>query len=154
MTTPEVTGPRLPWGAADPYRYYERRRQDGDVVWDDAVGAWLVLGYSSARQILGRAGWTSDPVANPGAPAVTRATDPDILRRNMLFTDGVDHDRLRHSVRDVFTRSFINGLKEGVETIAAQTIDLLSARVDFDFMAEVALPMPIAVDGGMARLGC
>jgi cytochrome P450 len=145
MTIPEVTGARLPWDATDPYPFFEERRQRGDVVWDAPVGAWLVLGYHPARQILGGAGWTSDPLANPNAPAAARGTDPDLLRRNMLLTDGVDHERLRHSVRDVFTRSFISGLKEGVETIAAQTIDPLPARIDFDFMAEIALPLPIAV---------
>jgi hypothetical protein len=44
MTTRETAPPRLPWGAADPFHYYERRRIDGDVVWDDAAGAWLILG--------------------------------------------------------------------------------------------------------------
>jgi cytochrome P450 len=145
MTTPEVTGARLPWDAADPYAYYERRRREGGVVWDATIASWLVLGYQPARQILGGSGWTSDPLANPNAPAAIRAADPDILRRNMLLTDGVDHQRLRHSVRDVFTRSFIGGLEEGIETIAAQTIEFLPARADFDFMAEVALPLPIAV---------
>src|ERR1700761_9023165 len=145
MTTPEVTGTRLPWDPADPYVYYERRREEGDVVWDDTLGAWLVLGYRPAQQILGGEGWTSDPLANPNAPASARATDPDILRRNMLLTDGADHRRLRHSVRDVFTRSFIAGLEDGIEFIAAQTIDRLPAQSEFDFMAQIALPFPIAV---------
>jgi cytochrome P450 len=146
MTTPDIQATaRLPWDAADPYPYYERRRRDGDVVWDDIAAAWLILSYRSARQILGGPGWTSSPLANPNAPAAVRATDPDMLRRNMLFADGMDHIRLRHSVRDVFTRSFVTGLEQGVETIASQTIDCLLGGVEFDFMAEIALPLPIAV---------
>ncbi len=146
MTTPDIQATaRLPWNAADPYPYYERRRREGDVVWDDTISAWLVLGYRPARQILGGAGWTSDPLANPNTPAAVRAVDRDMLRHNMLFADGTDHTRLRHSVRDVFTRSFITGLEEGVETIASQTIDGLLGGVEFDFMAEIALPLPIAV---------
>lgn len=146
MTTPDAQATqRLPWDAADPYPYYERRRRDGDVVWDDSAAAWLILGYHPARQILGGMGWTSDPLSNPNAPLSTLAADPDILRRNMLLTDGVNHDRLRGSVRDVFTRSFISGLKEGIDAIAAQTIDIVPAGADFDFMAEIAWPLPIAV---------
>jgi cytochrome P450 len=57
----------------------------------------------------------------------------------MLFAAGTDHKRLRHSVRDVFTRSFISGLEEGVEIIASQTIDHLPAGVEFDFLAEGVL---------------
>ncbi|GAB1812193.1 cytochrome P450 [Mycobacterium sp. MUNTM1] len=146
MTTPDAQiKPRLPWDAADPYRYYERRRLEGDVVWDDTAAAWLILGYHPARQILGGAGWSSDPLANPNAPVGARESVRDILRRNMLMTDGDAHSRLRGAVRDVFTRSFIAGLREGVDAIAAQTIGLVPARVDFDFMLEVALPVPIAI---------
>jgi len=76
---------------------------------------------------------------------IRRSADPDMLRRNILFTDDAHHRRLRHSVRDVFTRSFLDGLTEGIEAIAAETIDTLPAGVDFDFMNEIALPLPIAV---------
>lgn len=145
MTTRDIAAGRLPWDAADPYSFYERRRHEGDIVWDDEIGAWLVLGYHPAQEILGQPGWTSNPLANPNAPRVVRAMDPDILRRNMLTTDGGDHDRLRGAVRDVFTRTFIAGLTEGIEEIASATIDPIAAGVEFDFMTEVALPMPIAV---------
>ena len=67
------------------------------------------------------------------------------MRRNILFTDGADHLRLRGAVRDVFTRSFIAGLREGIDTIAADTIDSIPAGVEFDFMTDIALPLPIAV---------
>src|SRR5882757_9678268 len=123
MTTRDVTAGRLPWDAADPYPFYEQRRRKGNVVWDDDTGAWLILGYHPAQQILGEPGWTSDPLANPNAPRTVRAMGSDILRRNILTTDGGDHHRLRGAVRDVFTRTFITGLAEGVETIAAEATD-------------------------------
>jgi cytochrome P450 len=115
------------------------------VVWNETAGAWLVLGYHFARQILAGPGWTSNPVANPNTPTALRATNPDILRRNILFTDGPDHQRLRSAVRDVFTRNFIAGLRDGIATIAADTVDSIPTDVEFDFMTDVALPLPIAV---------
>lgn len=146
MTTPDTqAAARLPWDAADPYPFYEARRCQGDVVWDDTAAAWLVLGYQPARDILAGPGWTSDPRANPNAPAILPATDPDTLRHNILFTAGADHLRLRGAVRDVFTRSFIAGLREGVDAIAADTINHIPAGVEFDFMTDIALPLPIAV---------
>ena len=61
MSTRNTTqAPRLPWNPADPYPFYERRRRDGDIVWDDTAQAWLVLGYHAARQVLGEPGWTSE----------------------------------------------------------------------------------------------
>jgi cytochrome P450 len=62
------------------------------------------------QQIFGESGWTSSPLANPNTRGAFGAVDRDILRSNILFTDGVDHQRLRDSVRDVFTHSFIAGL--------------------------------------------
>ncbi|GAB1814364.1 cytochrome P450 [Mycobacterium sp. MUNTM1] len=146
MTTPDVrAGVRLPWDPADPYPFYEACRRGGDVVWDNTAATWLILGYHPARQILAGPGWTSNPLANPNTPSAVRAADPDILRRNMLFTDGADHQRLRGAVRDFFTRTFIAGLRDGIATLAADTIDSIPAGAEFDFMADIALPLPIAV---------
>lgn len=143
MTAPETA--RLPWDAADPYPYYERRRREGDVVWDDATRSWLVLGYHAAQQVLGSPGWTSDVAKNPTAAPFLRVTDPELLHRNMLTTDGANHQRLRGAVRDVFTRSFIAGLQDGIDAIVAATVDTIPTGATFDFMADVALPLPIAV---------
>lgn len=146
MTTPDVeSGVRLPWGAVDPHSFYEVCRRQGDVVWNDTAAAWLILGYHPARQILAGPGWTSNPLANPNTPAALRAADPDTLRCNMFFTDGADHQRLRGAVRDFFTRNSIAGLRDGIATIATDTIDSISTGIEFDFMADIALPLPIAV---------
>jgi cytochrome P450 len=138
MTTRETAAPRLPWDAGDPYPYYERHRAKGDIVWDDTAGAWLILGYHIAKSVLAGDGWTSVPPPNP-------AFDPDLMRHNMLTTDGANHHRLREGVRDVFSRSFVTGLDEGVEAVAAQTIDGIPAHTEFDFMAEIASPLPLTV---------
>jgi cytochrome P450 len=146
MTTPSTAAPRLPWTAEDPYPFYERRRRDGDVVWDETAQGWLILGYHSARQVLGGSGWTSDPLANPNIVA-TDFFDPKMAKRSMLLADGDAHTRLRGSVRDVFTPSFIAGLRPGIEAIAEAVIDHPQPAAVFDFMADIALPLPIAVIG-------
>ncbi|MDT5357554.1 MAG: hypothetical protein QOJ56_6086, partial [Mycobacterium sp.] len=147
MITPSTTAPRLPWDPADPYPFYEQRRRDGDVVWDETAQAWLILGYDAAREILGGSGWTSNPLANPNARAALDFMGSDLVDRSMLFADGANHERLRGSVRDVFTRSFITGLTAGVEAISTAVIDHPSTATAFDFMADIALPLPIAVAG-------
>jgi cytochrome P450 len=147
MTTPSTAAPHLPWNPANPYPFYETRRRSGDVVWDESAQAWLVLGYDAARQVLGGSGWTSDPLANPNARPAFDTLGPDLANRSMLFTDGAGHTRLRGSVRDVFTRSFITGLTTGIEAIAASVIDHPPTATTFDFMAEIAQPLPIAVVG-------
>ncbi len=145
MTIRETAAPRLPWDAADPYPYYERHRRNGNLVWDEAAGAWLVLGYDIAKSVLAGEGWTSVPPAN-------LAMAPDLFQHSMLTADGVNHQRLRGAVSDVFTRSFVAGLEAGIESIATQTIDPIPVGIEFDFMAEIALPLPIAVASAWLNL--
>jgi cytochrome P450 len=146
MSTPKTAAaPRLPWDPADPYPFYELRRRDGDVVWENTTEAWLVLGYHAARQVLGEPGWTSDPRANPTARTAIESMGSEMTDRSMLLTDGANHRRLRDSVRDVFTPSFIAGLTDGVQTIAEGVIDYPTAGTPFDFMTEIAMPLPLTV---------
>lgn len=152
MTTPEVTTPRLPWDAADPYPFYEARRRDGDVVWDDTAAGWLVLGYHAAREVLAGPHWVSDPRANLATTGALEFLSPQLVEASMLFTDGLPHVRLRGAVRDVFTRSFITGLTEGVESICADAVAAVATDEDFDVMSQIALPLPIAVIGAWLGL--
>jgi cytochrome P450 len=136
---------RLPWDPADPYPFYEQRRTEGEVVWDEPAQAWLVLGYHAARQVLGEPGWTSDPRRSVVTRDAISVLGSDMVDRSMLLSDGATHRRLRGAVRDVFTPSFINGLVEGVEAIAQAVIDYPTAGEPFDFVAEIGLPLPLAV---------
>jgi cytochrome P450 len=145
VSSPDLAAPRLPWDAADPYPYYEARRRAGDVVWDDAAQAWLVLGYEAARTVLGGSEWTSDPTANPTVRAALDPVGRELSRRSMLVTDGATHQRLRGSVRDVFTRTFVKGLTAGVEAIATAVVDEPASDIEFDFMKRIALPLPVGV---------
>jgi len=147
MTTPSTAVPRLPWDAADPFPFYERRRRDGDVVWDEAAQAWLILGYHAAQQVLSGSGWTHDPLASPNALTVRDSISPELFRQSMLVNDGAAHQRLRGAVRDVFSPAFITGLSAGVDAIAEATIDRLPTGETVDFVSEIALPLPLAVIG-------
>lgn len=148
MTTANPIAPRIPWDSRDPYQYYENLRSRGDVVWDENAGTWLVLGYQAAREVLGGSGWSSDPLASPQM----RAAAPEYLDmsnfgRNMLFADAPDHTELRGAVRDVFTPGFIAGLRQGVQSITSHVVEYPLAGEPFDFMADIALPLPIAIIG-------
>lgn len=147
MTIPSAATPRLPREAADPYPFYERHRNGSDVVWNSTAQSWLVFGYRTAQQVLGGSGWSIDPRANPYARNGVDDAGSALVERSMLFTDGDEHLRLRGSVRDVFTPSFIEGLTEGVQSIAAAIIDHPPTGTVFDFMTAICLSLPLAVIG-------
>lgn len=140
MSSRGIAPPRLPWDAVDPYPFYARRRRDGDVVWDETAQAWLVLGYHKAQQILSRSGWTVDPLGK-----MRDAVSPELFDQSMLNSAGAAHRRLRAATRDVFAPSFVTGLSEGVDAIAGDLIGRLPSSTEFDFMSEVAQPLPLAV---------
>lgn len=147
MTIPNLATPRLPWDAADPYPFYAARREFGDVVWDETAQAWLILGYHAARDVLTGEHWTSDPRANPTAADAGALLNSVIVEASMLFADGSAHDRLRGAVRDVFGRRFIDGLREGIEMICRETVSGIPPGQTLDAMADIALPLPVAVIG-------
>lgn len=152
MTIPDLAQARLPWDAADPYPFYDARRRDGDVVWDDTARAWLVLGYRQVREVLAGQHWTSDPRANLATAGAAEFFNSTFVEASMLFTDGSAHGRLRGAVRDVFGKTFINRLTEGIESICHETISTIPADRPFDAMAQIALPLPIAVIGAWLGL--
>lgn len=147
MTTPSIAAPRLPWDPANPFPFYARRRREGDVVWDETARTWLVLGHHAAQQVLSGSGWTNDPLANAKARPTLKSIAADVIKRSILFTEGADHLRLRRAVHDVFTPTFISGLTTGVEAIAAAVIGHPLTGRAFDFMTDIALPLPLAVVG-------
>lgn len=147
MTVPAATRISLPWDAADPYAFYARKCVEGPVVWDGNAHAWLILSYPVAQRILAdNHGWTSNPLANPAAAATLGSLGGEgVFSRSMLSTDGATHQRLRGCVRDVFTRNFISGLNTGVQAISTELGAGLPTATEFDFMADFALPFPLAV---------
>lgn len=147
MTSADVAAPRLPWKAEDPYTFYRESRRHGEVLWDETAQAWLVLSYGTAREVLSGDGWISDPLANPGNRASIDSISRQFTGRSMLFADGSAHRRLRGSVRDVFARSFIENLTAGVESVVNSVVEHPGTGSRLDLMAEVALPVPLAVVG-------
>ena len=152
MTTPDLAHARLPWNAANPYPFYETCRRQGEVVWDDAAQGWLVLGYHPARAVLAGPHWISDPRANRATGNARQLLNAQTIEASMLFTDGHAHSRLRGAVRDVFTRSFIAGLRDGIESICSDAVCAVPSDDEFDVMSQIALPLPIAVIGAWLGL--
>jgi len=150
MTTSDLAAPQLPWEAADPFPFYEQRRQHGTIVWDDSANAWLALGYHAARTVLSGQHWTSDPRTT--ANGLTGVFNSVFVEASMLFTDGTVHRRLRDAVRDVFSRNFITGLDAGIDAICQSVLDAVDPGEPVDVMSQIALPLPIAVIGAWLGL--
>ncbi|GAB19245.1 putative cytochrome P450 [Gordonia effusa NBRC 100432] len=117
------------------------------VRFDDVNRAWIISGYHEARAVLTGTGWSSDPLAsqaNRDAAAEIGLTESP-LAQTMLLLDGPEHTRVRNSLRDVFTPSYIAQLRPAIESIAGDIVDSVPADEPFDFMTQLAQPFPVTV---------
>ena len=80
----------------------------------------------------------------------------EMSQHNMLMADPPDHTRLRRLVSRSFSPRQVERLRPAVHALVAELLDTMADSGDVDFMAEFALPLPMAVIGelvGDARGG-
>ncbi|MGA2969097.1 MAG: cytochrome P450 [Acidimicrobiales bacterium] len=73
-------------------------------------------------------------------------------RRTMMEMDSPEHTRLRRLVSRPFAPKSINGYEESVRELAAQVLDALRGRTEFDFVATVARELPMRMLGRLLGL--
>src|SRR5690242_14249163 len=85
----------------DPYPVYEEIRSVGNVVWNPAVNAWMIVGYDEAMPVM----------ASNGDRFATMNGDPEVIfwfeAPNMITVDGSYHRRLRGALAPQFTKTAI-----------------------------------------------
>ncbi|MGI8334208.1 cytochrome P450 [Actinomadura scrupuli] len=132
----------------DPYDGYRRLRElapalltgDGTLVLTrfedcDAALRHRALGKSDRLLELGLA---VAPAERPGSVV-------DLLRHSMLFANPPDHTRLRRLVSSAFTSRHVEALRDAVTARTGALLEALAAEPGADFMAAVALPLPVNV---------
>lgn len=120
-----------------PYALYRELRESGEVLWDEWMRTWLVLGYDEIT-------WLSRDDRLSGAridafyeqlPAATRAGMAPLrkaLSDMMLFNEPPRHTRLRQLIRPGLTPRFIRNLRPVIEDVVEGLLDraLLTGRMD------------------------
>jgi cytochrome P450 len=146
-----VTAHLDPFGAVAPgHRHdtYQALAQDTPVrriATPSGNPAWLVTGYSEARQAL-----TDPRLAKAPSPAteLTRRLVPELspaLTTHMLQFDPPVHTRLRRLVGGVFTRHRVAGLAPRIQQIADELLDAVGDADEIDLIPAYALPLPMTV---------
>ncbi|MFC9859335.1 MULTISPECIES: cytochrome P450 [unclassified Streptomyces] len=112
----------------------------------DGSPGWLVSRYPDVRQVLtdtrfGRAElYAADGPALSDAPGLVN--NPDLI----FNQDGLDHLRLRRTLRRAFTPRAVARWRPWIAAIVEQLLDELDrGQRPVDIVAEFALPLPVAV---------
>ena len=161
--TPAAAHTAPGFGAAflhDPYPVYRELREAGPVLWRDDVfqGAWLLTRHADVELALRDPRFSSQRTGGwvkriPGVDASLQGRRAqaalDAFQRlfgsAMVFLDGADHQRVRRAMAAAFHPTQIRTLRSEVERLTEALLAPLDARAGFDFIAEVARPLPSRV---------
>lgn len=137
-----------PQGHANPYPLYRRLLRSTPLLRSGIDGAWYAFRYTDCRKLL------LDPACSvrPGGEhSKDRSAQPaehgGRLSDSMVMHDPPEHTRLRRLVSWAFTPSKVHELRSRVIELVDAALDSINGRVEVDFMAEVAYPLPAAVIG-------
>ena len=114
----------------DPYAFYDRIREVGNVVWNDTLQGWVIVGFDEAVEVL------TDPerfLILSGDPQMTFWFEAP----NMITTDGPIHRRLRGALSPLFTRSAVAKWEQRVAEVVGDLLEpLVHGRDSFDLISE------------------
>jgi cytochrome P450 len=139
-------------GAAGPYAGYEKLRSESPVLVGSS-GTVVLTGWNECAQALRdpRLGKVDESLGfrlNAISPELQQAALAR-LRQTMLFRNPPDHSRLRRLVSDVFTPRHVVELEASIAAAVDVLIDQMEEKGDCDIVADLALPLPVAVIGDL-----
>jgi cytochrome P450 len=143
--------------AADPYPVYAHLRETTPVFHDPAFGMTFLTRHRDILAVLtdkrfGRArpGEARPDEARPDE-ATTDLSQRNLpyydryVRRNLLETEGEPHRRLRRQLAAGLNPKRVSELALAVRDIADELVNKLETGTGFDFIAELAEPLPVIV---------
>jgi cytochrome P450 len=139
---------------SDPYPVYAELRSRFPIFWSETWNSWIVSRYEDVRSTL----TDNENLSNECRQEQLFATwSPEkrerltrlrhyFSQRDVIGSDPPDHNRIRKLVARAFTPRTIARLEPRIRALANQMIsDTLGRGSAFDFVAEVAHPLPVIV---------
>jgi cytochrome P450 len=135
---------------ADPYAVFGALRERDPVHWSDEVDAWVLTRFADVRAVLHDPRFSSRVLDAADADADTRTSRVlagayTFVNNSLVFSDPPAHTRLRRLVGQAFVPGAVEGLAGVIEHHTHRLLD--AAGTDFDVVADLAEPLPIAVLG-------
>jgi cytochrome P450 len=137
---------------ANPYPFFARLRAEAPVhriILGDKRPAWLVTRYDDVTTVL-----KDDRFVKDKRSALSReqfATQPWIpsmfkpIEYNMLDLDPPDHTRLRALVHHAFSPRLVDNMRERIQRLTNELLDVVQDRGRMDLIRDYALPLPSTI---------
>lgn len=135
----------------DPYPIYARLRDEHPVAWSQVWQSWVVSRYDDvAASLRDTTSLSNEDRQSLLFADMTEAQRMVVARlrhyyaqKDVIGSDGADHTRMRALVQKAFTPRTIAGLEPRIRALAQELIGGALAAGTFDFVAEVAHPLPV-----------
>jgi hypothetical protein len=136
----------------NPYPTHGVLRDAGPIHRSDVFfgGAWLLTRYEDVEAMLRdprfsarrTGGWVMH--SGEGARGELKGFQ-QLFSRAMLFLDAPDHPRIRRVLHAGFRPDALRDLRPHIEALVDELLDGVDARRGFDFMQQLARPLPARV---------
>jgi cytochrome P450 len=122
--------PYSPRVDADPFPLYKTLRDEHPCFWSDDARMWVLSRYADIMRAL--ADWRTYSSASGNLLDEL----PNRAGNTLGSTDPPRHDRLRALIQHAFMKRNLESVGPAVETYAAECLDALADRPQFDFVAD------------------
>lgn len=136
---------------SNPFPVYARLREEAPVAWSEQWQAWVVSRYEHVEPSLK----DKENLSNENRQALLFSGLPHqqqedlsqlrhyFAQKDVIGSDPPDHTRMRSLVQKAFTPRMIANLKPRIEALADELVGAAAAKGEFDFVDEIAHPLPI-----------
>jgi cytochrome P450 len=135
-----------PGNRADPYPVYDQIRERGPLL---LPGANLTVfsSYADCDDVLRHPSSASDRLKSTIAQRqiAEGAEARPLGAPGFLFLDPPDHTRLRKLVSKAFVPKVVKALEPDITALVDSLLDDVAERGEFDVIADLAYPLPVAV---------
>ena len=128
-----------------PHDTFEYLRREEPLAWfdePDASGFWALTRHADIVAVNRNYRQFS---SRPGIRMEEMSEDERAARLTMMEQDPPEHTRLRRFVNRGFARPLIETYEQRVRDIVVNVLDRALARSEFDCVAEIAKPLPLAM---------
>ena len=130
-----------------PHELFARMRAEAPVCWNrtqDGTGFWSVTGHEEIAHVSKHPELFSNAAEGIFLHR-DQAIPLDINRDNLIYMDPPRHAAYRKIVATVFTPRTVSALEDVVRRLSTTLLDAAVAKERFDWVADVAVPLPLGV---------
>ncbi|PYI55526.1 cytochrome P450 [Paenibacillus flagellatus] len=121
----------------DPYPWYAELRSKEGISRHEQLG-WLIAKYDDVRQVMAD--------HNTFSSAIFEGFSSELGLNNQLSSmDPPRHTQLRSLAQHAFTPKAVAALEPRIRTMARDLVDEAIRKGSFDFVDDIAIPLPVNV---------